>query len=139
MKRTRLLILLIILMAAAATITVFYAQNKNVVGTLTIPMDVKVEDHYAFNLDSDAIHFGKVVPTQQGIRGFILNNTFSFPVTAEFRFSGHIAPWVAPDVNLILLNPRETRELNLTVTIPDNTPYATYTGTMHVTFRKYSS
>lgn len=136
MKRTTLAVLLLLLICVTTTTTLLYYFNKDVVQVVAIPMDVKVEDHYAFNLDSDAIHFGKIVPGNDGIRGFNLTSTFTFPVSAELRFSGPLSRWVSATENNIILAPSTTRAINLTVSIPDSTPYGQYYGTMHVVFRR---
>lgn len=136
MKRSTLAFLLVILVCVTTTATLVYYFNKDVVQTLNVPMDVKVADNYAFNLDSDAVHFGKVVPGNDGIRGFNLTSTFTFPISAELRFSGPLSKWVSATENNIILPPSTTHAINLTVSIPEGTPFGHYFGTMHVVFRR---
>ncbi|MBI4150510.1 hypothetical protein HY492_00110 [Candidatus Woesearchaeota archaeon] len=132
-----LLLLAIIAVASVAT-TVWFVSTTDPLFLKEefVPMDVKVEDHFGFNTDIDAIHFGKVPPLNEGVRGFVLNNTYPFPVIAELTISGEMAPWVSAAENLVLLPSQGTKQVNLTVTIPDGQPYGLYTGLLRVVFKK---
>ncbi len=103
---------------------------------IELPMDIKVEDHFAFNTDVDAIHFGKVPPGNEGLRGFFVNNTYPFQVVANLEISGDITSWVSASENVIVLEPNSHHKINLTASVPLGTAYGLYEGTLAVTFRR---
>ncbi|MEK6848949.1 MAG: hypothetical protein AABY01_00065 [Nanoarchaeota archaeon] len=144
MRRSTLFVGLVILLVITSMVTAFYYTNKQlisdyldpaVIQVITIPMNVKVSEHFGINTDSDALHFGKVPPTNEGIRGFTINSTFNMSVQAELWFSGKIAPWVSASENNIILAPFETKYINITVTVPADATTGTKKGTLHVVFR----
>ena len=136
MNRNLVLLLIVTLVCAAVFGTTWWYFNHDVLQVINIPMDVKVEDHMAFNVDGDALHFGKVAPGTSSDRGFVLNSTFDVLVLAELRFSGQMAPWMSVTQGFIYLAPHGTQQVNITVTAPDDATRGIYNGTMTAIFRR---
>ncbi len=141
MKLLSIVVLILGIIALTSVLTVYWQirqQDPTFLKEEFIPMDVKVEDHFGFNTDTDAIHFGKVPPQNEAIKSFNLTNTYQFAVVAELSIHGAIAPWVSATENTVYLEPNMQKKVNLTVTIPDATPYGQYYGTLRVVFRRDS-
>lgn len=136
MNKGQMLLLLVALIFITAIITAMIFQSKDVVAVQTVPMDVKVGDSYAFNLDTDAIHFGRILPGTQGIRGFVLNNTKDIDVVAELTSEGEISLWVEASDQNVLVKANSARQINLTVTAPNDAEFREYKGTLKVVFRR---
>ncbi len=107
----------------------------------SIPYDVKVLDLHVtvdgklgFNLDKDKVYFGKVTPENSGTRDVILEHSYNSSLRVKLFKDGEISNWVSIGTNDFLLNPSEKKNVPLTVTVPENTQFGNYTGTLKIVF-----
>lgn len=129
-----LLLVLAIVVTALLTTAMYVADTAK--NSSTMRMDLTVSDTLGFNIDADAVHFGRVPPGQASIKTITLNNTRATPRVADLQAEGVLGSWIAVSDNHFLLQPGEYRSINLTATVPENTSYGTYTGTLTAVFRK---
>ena len=136
MKRIQILILLIALIILTALITSVVYVNSNIAAVQTVKMDVIVDSSFAFNLDTDAIHFGRVVPGNTAVRSFIVNNTKTIDLVAEVKAEGELAPWITTSAQFVDVPANDHRKVNLTVFVPNDASYGKVEGKLTVIFKR---
>jgi len=135
MKLLHALFLLLGLAIIAVAGTLGYARYA-VLETKTLPMDLTVADTLAFNLDTDAIHFGKIPAGFEGIKNVTITNNRGIPVRAEITADGALAAWLGVDATPVLIQPRSNHTVVLTASVPKETPLGKYEGTLIVRFKR---
>ena len=136
-NKTILLLIVVVLVAAALSTAIsYYYTSKGALEIQKIPMDIKVQQKFGFNLDTDKLHFGGVFPGGSSERGVIIVNNRDFPLKARFYMSGEIGSWVKPEDNPIYLQPSENRTVKFTAKAPENAEFGNYTGEVTVVFKK---
>ena len=135
MKRTQVYLLVLALIILTALITAFVFANKQYVSIQRIPIDLEVAGSVAFNLDPDAVHFGKMGPGSTGIRGIILNNTKNVDLVAELSAEGDLANWITVSHQNVEVSANSYRQVNITASVPDGTEFGKYKGTLIVRFK----
>jgi len=136
-KKTILLLAVVVLIAIVVSTAIsYYYTNKGVLETQKIPMDIKVQQKLAFNLDADKLHFGGIPPENSAERGIVIVNKRDFPLKVRFYMSGELGSWVLPEDNPIFLQPFENRTVKFTATVPKDASYGNYTGELTVVFKK---
>lgn len=133
-RRHALLLALLALVTAFATGIVYVRMNT--LDEQRIALDVTVDADYAFNLDTDAFHFGRVIPGGAMTRGFLINNTQDKAVLAELYIEGDIARFITASETSVVVGAHEARTVDLTVSIPRNATFTTHTGELRVIFRR---
>jgi hypothetical protein len=134
-RRHAIIVLLVVALLTALT-TTFIFVNETIAEVQEIPMNLEVADTAAFNLDTDALHFGRVTTGDVGIRTVNITNTLSEPVIAEFRITGELEAWAAIDDNNVPLYPGAAKKLNVTVSVPEDAEFGKYKGKLIVIFKK---
>jgi len=105
----------------------FYLINFNLVEEKRMGIDLEVGSPAGFNLDSDAIHFGRVLPGDAAQRSILLKNDFSFPVKIKLEVEGELEKFVFFE-DKILLKPNEETQVNFAVNIPEDQSFGNYSG-----------
>ena len=135
--KTKYALLLVAAVFVAAALTMIIYSSTVYIDKKEIAMDMQVQPGtLGFNLDPDALHFGKVPPGQSSERGLIITNNRTIPLNARLYFSGEIGGWVLPEEWQTLVEPGESREVKLTATAPSSAATGNYTGKITVLFRK---
>lgn len=132
-KRHVKLITLAVLIALAMG---FYLLGNAEEMKTTIPMDVKVENRGAFNLDPDALHFGAAPPGSGSERFVEIKNMRPYAVKVEIYANGEMAGWLKTFDNFFRLEAGESRNVTLELAIPGSTPLGRYNGTLLIIVRK---
>ena len=139
-KGTRGKLLLLILAAwlsSVLTILAFqYVYSTSIYEIREIGVDVYVRKTPGLNVDSDALRFGTVPPGGSGRRNIsIENDDVANIVTIEAY--GDIASWVYVSENDFYMAPSESKSIEVTVNVPEDTPVRDYrNGTLRIIFRK---
>ena len=107
--------------------------------TKTVDMDIKVASGklIGINLDSDAVHFGKV-PTSEvtgtkAERNLVVDSGEA-KVKVIIRPGGLIGQWVIIEPTEFNLDKHEAMTVNLTAIVPAGTPVGNYTGKLDILF-----
>ncbi|HSU72828.1 MAG TPA: hypothetical protein VLJ21_03185 [Candidatus Binatia bacterium] len=132
-KLKALLVLCTVALLTAVITGMLFLQGTQ---SQRIPMDVEVAGVAGFNLQTDAVHFGKLGNGQESVRSITLLNVRNYDQHVDIQFEGQIASWVSADAMQLLLKPGENRTLNLTLHVPDGTPMGMYAGTLEVIWRR---
>ena len=98
--------------------------NEKIIGYVTYPVDYSIGDYAAFNLDSDAIHFGTVVP------GAVIKRTLKIATSVDALIDVNLYNLenLAMSKDYFLLEANETEDLTLTLFAPFNAEKGYYSG-----------
>jgi hypothetical protein len=133
MKRIHALTILVA--AGLATVLLTVTVYESGASIQRIPMDVQIADVVGFNLNTDAIHFGKVPPGQDAIKTVTLTNLKPYPRTADIVATGQLGAWVTTDEPRVTIPEHSNRSINLTLHAPQDSSFGVYTGTLNVEWR----
>jgi len=99
-------------------------------------MDVYVINELGFDVSSEAMHFGHVPPGARALKHVNISvNDIRTLVTIETE--GNISQFVYVSDNDFIMEPHETRKIEVTAAIPNNTKINSYyNGIMTVILRK---
>lgn len=122
--------------SAAIILTIAWFVLFSVEGVYKINMDVTVQSSIAFNLDSDALHFGGGMPGTDIERAMKITNAKLYSVQVELFTQGEISPWVVTNEPKFVIGPNETRNVTFTAYIPANATYGNHTGEIVVTIKR---
>lgn len=120
-------IILLIGISFLFVILSFYLINFNLVEEKSVPVDLEVGSTAGFNLDSDALHFGRILPGDASQRFLLLRNDFSFPIRAKLESEGEIKDFLFFEEEFFL-KPEEEVQIGVSVNIPDDQSYGNYSG-----------
>jgi hypothetical protein len=137
LKSTLALIIIIFLLGVGGTVW-YYALCK-VVLIKTFDIEVNTVSDLVVGLNADPnLHFGKI-PNVGGIAKKTISfaNSNDFPVLVKISFKGKAARFIETEDNTFLLNPDETRNLDVFAVIPDNfNRVGTYRGAAKIMYIK---
>ena len=122
----------IILLAAYA----WLGAGSQVLGTKSFGMFLTVGDKLGFNIDSNAVYFGKSIQGSFAKRDLLVSNNFSEKVLVDIEKSGDLGAWVEPDLKEFYLEGGETKTITLLATIPPDAKKADYNGLVTVYYIK---
>ena len=127
----------IALIIAIIIVGVFIADRLLVQNVITYEMHLEVGSTSGFNLDTDKLYFGRVVPGSSASRDVIINSSYSSPLRVALEKSGPVADLVVFSENNFVLMPGEHKKVSGSVAVPLNMSYGVYTGTLRVVFRYF--
>ena len=133
MKRNQLILLLAIITGAAIFMTAFLIKS-NVVETHKIYTEIIVDDNIGFNLNTDALRFGKARPGNYATRYLDLKHDNDMPLTVSIYVEGGLKDWISTDANEFLLAPDEVRRVAFRADVPRDAGFGNYTGTIIINF-----
>jgi hypothetical protein len=113
----------------------YYIDQSRIVHVESFPLDVRVTEgkHMGFNVDPDGFHFGRVP------RGAMGNREISIAAQDDVRVHisprGKISSWLSYPDN-ILIAQGNTRNITLTIIIPEDAEIGTYNGTVTFILKK---
>ncbi len=136
MKSLNFMLLLICTAFLGSLLAISFYSFYLVYDVKYLPMDVKVSNHYGLNLDTDAVHFGRVTTPGGAGRSVIIANTYDKPVEVLVSSSGKIASWLTINESRFIMGPGANREVMLTLDLPSNISYGNYTGTLKILFKR---
>ncbi|NTV24134.1 MAG: hypothetical protein HGA85_07255 [Nanoarchaeota archaeon] len=118
------------IVAAFVIITVFMGVYilYIVKSPISLEMHGEVSDKIGFNLDADAIKFGKLFPGATSRRAINLTNSYQYPIYFSVRLSGDIAKYVSVSQNEGRLEPSEVRSLTYYFSPSKSTGFGNYSG-----------
>ena len=88
------------------------------VETIHITADVHVKNRaIGFNLDTDALHFGTVMPGARAERAVTLTNPYAFPVKVIVKADPN--EWISLSQNPFYIPPHASRSVLFTLHVPD--------------------
>ncbi len=136
MRFKQLLLILVLIAVVCVTSTMLFYSFYIVEDVKVIPMDMVVSDHYGFNLDTDAMHFGMSTSPGSTKRALNISQNGEHPLMVEIKTYGDIGNWVYPEDNGFVLEPGIIKEVMLNINVPENIGYGQYNGTISVFFKR---
>lgn len=97
-------------------------------------MHVIVGDHIGFDLNREVITFGMVTPSGTATRHIEISTEDHRKV--RITAHGDLADWIVVSDNNFVLQPHETKTVDVTVSVPVYTEFDDYTGTLKISFFK---
>ena len=113
---------------------IFYNQYYHV-KTTKLDMYFEIADKIGFNLDSDAIYFGKTYPGGRSQRIITLENNEDFPVKVSIKTEGTIRPLVTVSKNDFILQPHSVEVIRYYADAGDY-PKGNYSGVSTAVFTR---
>ncbi len=132
----RLALLIIALMAIFSFLCIFaydyFTYLHDLKQVKVYDMRLKVGNYVGFNLDSDVLNFGTIIPTGASTR--TINLSTEKPVRVEILLRGKLAEWVNISHNNFILDGQE--EIAFNVYVPADAAYGNYTGKAYILFKE---
>ena len=139
MKNTKMFLITAVILVLLFIVAYTTVNGPKPIEIKTYDMDVSVASGkvVGVNVDADAIHFGKVPvdQTAESMRGINVMNG-EIKTNVQLRTTGILGKWVSVSQNNFTLEPKQTHTINVTATIPGETPLGNYTGTLIIEFFK---
>jgi hypothetical protein len=133
-----LLILAAMIVTAMATIAIYNGYSLVQLTEMKTDINVTNENKIGFNLDKDALHFGRVPGGGYGERMLEINNTFGYAVRVKVYATGGMKDLVSADPGNFRLGAGEGRLVLLKADAPRTTAKTDYSGTIVIEIRKAS-
>lgn len=135
-NRAILLLALAAVMSYLITMVTFYfVYASSIFDIRELGMDVYISSIPAFNLDDDALHFGKVPPGSVGRRNITIEND-AVKKLVSLEAHGDIAEWVSASHNDFIVLAHEQREVTVILQVPEDAEVPDYrSGTLRIIFR----
>ena len=131
-KKTILILMIVALITIAIT-TIFYNQYK-IVKTQTINVDFEIGEDIGFNIDTDALHFGRIPTGSSSTRKLNMTNNYNFDIKVNFKPSEELDGVVIARENNKILSPGEIHLFWIDAKAPQNPEKQYYNGTLKITF-----
>jgi len=137
MRRTHLAhIILISLLIGIGIGTILYSLIVPVEHH-TIKASARSGEYFGFDLNTTELTFGTIQPGRNRERDFTITNKHLYPVEADLKVYGDIAPIMTLSDTLLLLNPQQNTTIRANVEMPTNSTYDLwYNGTVKVILRR---
>ena len=103
-----------------------------------IPIILSVSNRSAINVSKaqDDLNFGTIQKAEFAQRNLSISNGYDFKTAFEFEVVGDIAPLMGYYPNVIILEPKETREITFMTKIIEDEELGVYSGKVIVRIRK---
>ena len=93
-----------------------------------IPTNFIIDSISGFNVTTDSISFGAIVPGGMAKReDLIIKNDYDFPIRVEFEIIGNIEKFVNYEKE-IYLDIGEEKNIKFRIRVPKNEPFGEYSG-----------
>ncbi len=136
MNKKTLVILCMLITLIACFLTFFIFQKMSITQKTVFSMDVKVTDNeiIGVNVDTDALHFGSLMPGSSSMREVIFNNVEEDSNVQVIK-KGNISIFInGPEK--ILAKKGENLNVTYSAFIPENAKVGLYSGELVFIFRK---
>ncbi len=131
---------LIILAVAFLSVfaTTFYYMSKDVVSVAEYDYFFKIdkEGTVGFDVTTELLHFGHLGAGEISTRYVTLANSYNMPLKASIIAYGDYSEMVLPSDNHFVIQPGESREINMTLSTVLGMPFGDYEGKVRVIFKK---
>ncbi|MBL7056570.1 hypothetical protein ISS07_06670 [Candidatus Woesearchaeota archaeon] len=136
MKLRNFLLLVVVAIFLSSFLSYKFYSVYIVEDTITLDMEIKVDDHFGLNADTDALKFGRIMPGTSAERGIEVENNASFPLKIVITNSGVFQDWISISDNYFVLDVDDRKKVLFEVTAPDNADFGNYSGKTTILFKK---
>lgn len=123
-------ITLILIIVVICCLLLFY--NTKIVETKQLVVKYEIGERAGFNVESETVNFGRLIPGNTGTRKISIHNEYSFPVAAKIVPSTNLNGLLLCNCSMQLLLPNQTIEMPLTLRAPKDAIVGNYTGFIKV-------
>ena len=136
MKKHIFFLALLLVVILSSFLTYKFYNYYIIEETFIFTMEVKVDDHFGLNADTDALRFGKLMHGTSAQRSVSMGNNATFPLkVAIFKF-GQMKDWVKISENNFVLKINETKSIIFEAYAPENIDFGNYSGKVKIIFKK---
>jgi len=135
-KKNQLFILLSVAAIMSISSTIFFYSHYIIKDIKEIDMILIIGNRTGFDVDTEKLTFGMIMPTSSSTREVLISNKKDCPLKAYINFYGSFAEWVSVSENYFVLKPGEEKKLSFSATAPRNAAYGNYTGTARLVFKR---
>lgn len=132
MKTNKIILMSAIIVFIGIAVTSMLYVNYKVVSVEEIGFDLEIGNEMGFNIDTDAIHFGRVPLGGSSKKQINLTNNKEFDVLIVVQKDSEINDWISIGENKFVLVPGENKEVSISIKIPLDAEYDKYEGKIKV-------
>jgi len=122
------IIILIAVALLAFTATIWAYSYLKIISVNQFEITLSIGDRIGFDLGSQEISFGTMLPGSTASRTIKIENNEEFPLKVIVKHFGDTNKFVSIDKNNFVMLPEESGELNFLAEIPKNAEHGNYTG-----------
>ena len=130
MKRY-LLVLLLALILLIPFLTFFM-----IVGVREIDTTVAVGGELGFNVDTDKLYFGTLLPGGHAERSLDIDSLACKKCLVVINKNGELADWLDLSADKFVIKQWERKSVNVVLSVPEDASEGTYNGTLKIIFWK---
>lgn len=134
-KANRKLVIGIFAVSVVLLLVAFFLNSAVVLEKKEIPSSLTVSDRASFELNKEALTFGKITPGSSSQRDLQIQNTRDFPIRVEFESVGNITKFLSFEKS-VRLDVGEVAFERINAIVPSNQSYGDYSGVMVVTIKR---
>jgi len=131
---------ILLIVVAVSVFTILLSQYFLIEKIQTFNVFISVADRVAFNISKGAgnnLHFGTAPPGSSSSRTLVFDSSDPRPSKVIIKSYGQIKDWIIASENNFILESNEDKNVTLTILIPQNAEFGSYTGKIKLIFRKY--
>jgi len=134
-KNKHLIYFLILIMIA---FLIYYVwDNYTVMGKKQIYTSFIASSNIGFDLNPEALTFGKVQPGQSATRDLIIKNEFDKKVKITIKAEGEIEKYISVSENNFYLKPGEETNITFTAHLPNDLEIRKYEGKINIFQKRF--
>jgi len=135
-KKNHIFILLLVIALISITATILFYSFYIIADVREFNMGLIVGNRTGFDVDTEKLSFGMIMPTSSSTRYIVLSNKKDYPLNVYVNFYGNFAEWVSVSENYFVLKPDEEKKLSFTASAPRDAAYGNYTGKARFVFKR---
>lgn len=128
MKHSKAVLILIIIALLAFLISILTYSYWKVVFVQNYEVTLSVGDRIGFDLGSERISFGTMLPGTDSSRQIEIANSLNKPIKVIIKQSGDTNSFVSTKENILFIEAKEAAKIDFLAKVPIGTPYGNYTG-----------
>lgn len=136
MKKYIFYLALLLVVIISSFLTYKFYNYYIIEETFILDMEVKVDDHFGLNADTDALKFGRLMPGTSALRSISVGNNATFPLKVAILKSGQMKDWVKVSENNFVLKINESKSIIFEAYAPENLDFGNYSGIVKIIFKK---
>lgn len=126
--------MLVILIGISATIAVHFGLM--VISVDEIDMDLTIGEKLRINSDTDALHFGSLVPGATANRSIKVTNENGFPVVVMIKNTGNIKDYIRMESNQLTIEAGGNASILYAAVAPADADFGHYFGTSEILIKR---
>ncbi|MFH1133619.1 MAG: hypothetical protein V1735_03950 [Nanoarchaeota archaeon] len=136
MQRSTVVLMVIAAALVASAVGAFLYANVMIVEVQQLPIDFQVDNLVGLNVDTDALHMGRMMPGGNAQRGITISHKKGSTLYARLSVVGEAAPYITITPQRLEVPRGLDKEVRFDADIPEDMPYGNYTGVVRIVFRR---